>query len=108
MEEDEDDNSKGEEEDMRDPPNLKSQTTLCPNHKWAEVKKKDKGEMLSELEGRLISDSDIQARKEILLLEAQRNLEVGKKVGIVFIGNEQTVKEELIVLAEKEQQDKNI
>ncbi|KAK8475369.1 hypothetical protein V6N13_019903 [Hibiscus sabdariffa] len=42
MEEDEDDNSKGEEEDMRDPPNLKSQTTLCPNHKWAEVVMREK------------------------------------------------------------------
>ncbi|KAK8693995.1 hypothetical protein V6N13_071559 [Hibiscus sabdariffa] len=69
-------------------------------------KKKDKGESPSELEGRSISDSDIQARKEILLLEAQRTLEVGKKVGIEFIGNKKAVKEELIALAEKEQQDK--
>ncbi|KAK9003484.1 hypothetical protein V6N11_061044 [Hibiscus sabdariffa] len=37
-------------------------------------KKKDKGETLSELEGRSISDSDIQARKEILLLEAKEHL----------------------------------
>ncbi|KAL4341818.1 hypothetical protein GQ457_08G022360 [Hibiscus cannabinus] len=59
-------------------------------------KKKVKGESPSELEGRSISDSDIQARKEILLLEAQRTLEVGKKVGIDFIGNKEAVKEKLI------------
>ncbi|KAK8633866.1 hypothetical protein V6N13_014701 [Hibiscus sabdariffa] len=53
------------------------------------LKKKEIEETLSELEGRSIMDSNIEARREILLKEAQITLAVGKTVGIDFIGDEQ-------------------
>ncbi|KAK8549211.1 hypothetical protein V6N13_008888 [Hibiscus sabdariffa] len=54
------------------------------------VKKRlKKEETISELEGRSITYSDIEARREILLKEAQNTLAVGKTVGIDFIGDEQ-------------------
>ncbi|KAL4271143.1 hypothetical protein GQ457_13G004020 [Hibiscus cannabinus] len=45
--------------------------------------------MISELEGRSITDSDIEVRRDILLKEALNTLAVGKTVGIEFIGDEQ-------------------
>ncbi|KAK8976625.1 hypothetical protein V6N11_057225 [Hibiscus sabdariffa] len=53
------------------------------------LKKKEIEETISELEGRSITDSDIEARKDFLLKEARKTLDIGKKVGIEFIGDEQ-------------------
>ncbi|KAK8978529.1 hypothetical protein V6N11_055518 [Hibiscus sabdariffa] len=53
------------------------------------LKKEEIEETISELEGRSITYSDIEARREILLKEAQNTLAVGKTVGIDFIGDEQ-------------------
>ncbi|KAK8557270.1 hypothetical protein V6N13_013545 [Hibiscus sabdariffa] len=46
--------------------------------------------------------SDMQARRNYLLVEAIKTLEVWKKVGIEFIGDENEVVKDLISLAEKE------
>ncbi|KAL4325630.1 hypothetical protein GQ457_11G000690 [Hibiscus cannabinus] len=70
------------------------------------VKKRTKQKRISkettELEGCSITESDMQARRNYLLVEAFKTLEVGKKVGIEFIGDENEVVKDLILLAEKE------
>ncbi|KAL4363635.1 hypothetical protein GQ457_04G018350 [Hibiscus cannabinus] len=53
------------------------------------LKKKEIEETISELEGRSITDSDIEAMRDILLKEAINTLAVGNTVGIKFIGDEQ-------------------
>ncbi|KAK8549673.1 hypothetical protein V6N13_073453 [Hibiscus sabdariffa] len=53
------------------------------------LKKKEIEETVSELEGRLITNSDIEAMRDILLKEAINTLTVGKTVGIKFIADEQ-------------------
>ncbi|KAK8623798.1 hypothetical protein V6N13_065161 [Hibiscus sabdariffa] len=66
------------------------------------LKKKGKLEETTELEGYSVTDSDIRARRNLLLAEATKTLEVGKLVGIEFIGNENEVVQDLILIAEKE------
>ncbi|KAL4291077.1 hypothetical protein GQ457_14G025740 [Hibiscus cannabinus] len=68
------------------------------------LKMKGKENEKSELEGCSITDSDMQARRIALLEEAKKNLAVGKKVGMVIIGDEAEAIEELVSIAEMEQQ----
>ncbi|KAL4331915.1 hypothetical protein GQ457_07G005780 [Hibiscus cannabinus] len=51
---------------------------------------------------RVKKQSDMQAIRNYLLVEAFKTLEVGKKVGLEFIGDENEVVKDLILLAEKE------
>ncbi|KAK8609495.1 hypothetical protein V6N13_061943 [Hibiscus sabdariffa] len=67
------------------------------------LKKKGKLEETTELEGYSVTDSDMRARRNLLLAEATKTLEVGKLVGIEFIGDENEVVQDLILIAEKEQ-----
>ncbi|KAK8508621.1 hypothetical protein V6N11_037582 [Hibiscus sabdariffa] len=41
-----------------------------------------------EVEGRSLSDSDLQLRRDILIREAKKTLQVGKSIGIQFRGDE--------------------
>ncbi|KAK8985427.1 hypothetical protein V6N11_068683 [Hibiscus sabdariffa] len=68
------------------------------------VKKKGKSEEASELEGRSISDSDMKARRNFLLAEAIKTIEVGKTIGIEFIGDENEVVKDLIALEGEDQE----
>ncbi|KAK9009640.1 hypothetical protein V6N11_036170 [Hibiscus sabdariffa] len=52
----------------------------------------------SEIEGRSLSDSDLKTRWENGIKEAKETLEVGKKVGIEFIGDEQEIILDLVNL----------
>ncbi|KAK8663533.1 hypothetical protein V6N13_083349 [Hibiscus sabdariffa] len=56
----------------------------------------------SELEGRSLSDSDLQARQNVLIREAWRTLETGKELGLKIRGSEQDVIEEISLLEEAE------
>ncbi|KAK8578610.1 hypothetical protein V6N13_100438 [Hibiscus sabdariffa] len=70
------------------------------------VKNKDKENEVSELEGRSVTDSDMQARRDVLLTEAKKTLAVGKSLGIDIIGDENEAVEELVLLAERDLQNK--
>ncbi|KAK8999279.1 hypothetical protein V6N11_070455 [Hibiscus sabdariffa] len=52
----------------------------------------------SEIEGRSLSDSDLKTRWENGIKEAKETLEVGKKVGIEFFGDEQEIIHDLVNL----------
>ncbi|KAK8697571.1 hypothetical protein V6N13_113712 [Hibiscus sabdariffa] len=56
-----------------------------------------------EVEGRSLSDSDLQIRRDILIREAKMTLQVGKTISIQFRGDENEAVEELTNIAEKEQ-----
>ncbi|KAK8514638.1 hypothetical protein V6N12_057536 [Hibiscus sabdariffa] len=56
-----------------------------------------------EVEGRSLSDSDLNLRRDILIREAKKTLQVGKSIGIQFRGDENEAVEELANIAEKEQ-----
>ncbi|KAL4387762.1 hypothetical protein GQ457_09G013100 [Hibiscus cannabinus] len=51
-------------------------------------RKKAKSQEVSELSGRSLSDSDLMARWESATKEARNAMELGKKVGIQFVGDE--------------------
>ncbi|KAL4310381.1 hypothetical protein GQ457_01G002430 [Hibiscus cannabinus] len=51
---------------------------------------------ISELSGRSLSDSDLLARRDILIKEARETLKLGKKVGMQILGDEQEVVNELL------------
>ncbi|KAL4378544.1 hypothetical protein GQ457_02G017040 [Hibiscus cannabinus] len=70
------------------------------------VKNKGKENEISELEGRSLTDADMQARRDVLLTEAKKTLAVGKSLGIVIIGDEEAAVEELVLLAERDLQNK--
>ncbi|KAK8548751.1 hypothetical protein V6N12_061657 [Hibiscus sabdariffa] len=72
------------------------------------IKKKGISEETTELEGCSITESDMQARRNYLLVETTKTLEVGKKVGIEFIGDENEVVKDLISIAEKELEHKEV
>ncbi|KAL4303168.1 hypothetical protein GQ457_10G019730 [Hibiscus cannabinus] len=67
------------------------------------LKKKEIEETFSELEGRSITGSDIEARRDFLLKEAIKTLDIDKKIGIEFIGEEQEVINDMISIIEKDQ-----
>ncbi|KAK8570925.1 hypothetical protein V6N13_103322 [Hibiscus sabdariffa] len=56
----------------------------------------------TELEGYSITDSDIQARRNVLLEEAVKTLATGKAVGLEIIGDEEEALQELVSLAKKD------
>ncbi|KAL4272925.1 hypothetical protein GQ457_13G004030 [Hibiscus cannabinus] len=72
------------------------------------IKKKGFSEETIELEGCSITEFDMQARRNYLLVKATKTLEVGKKVGIEFIEDENEVVEDLILIAEKELEHKEV
>ncbi|KAK8633237.1 hypothetical protein V6N13_014085 [Hibiscus sabdariffa] len=66
------------------------------------TKAKGKENEKTELEGYSITDSDIQARRNVLLEEAVKTLATGKDVGLEIIGDEEEALQELVSLAKKD------
>ncbi|KAK8568278.1 hypothetical protein V6N12_006834 [Hibiscus sabdariffa] len=56
----------------------------------------------SELEGRSLSDSDLQTRWDIATKEAEKVVEMGAKLGVQFIGPMEEVIREIVELEMKE------
>ncbi|KAK8552984.1 hypothetical protein V6N13_055761 [Hibiscus sabdariffa] len=67
------------------------------------LKKKGKLEETTELEGYFVTDFDTHARINLLFAEETKTLEVRISVGIEFIGDENEVVQDLILIAEREQ-----
>ncbi|KAK8523411.1 hypothetical protein V6N12_047931 [Hibiscus sabdariffa] len=62
----------------------------------------------SELDGRSLTDSDLQTRKYILTLESRKALELGKDLGIQSQGDEEEVIRDLVRLEEEELNNKEV
>ncbi|KAL4279899.1 hypothetical protein GQ457_03G014630 [Hibiscus cannabinus] len=65
------------------------------------IKKKNKASEKSELEGISLTDSDMQARRRILINEAKKTLEVGRLIGFEIEGEENEAIMELVEIAER-------
>ncbi|KAK8497082.1 hypothetical protein V6N12_000242 [Hibiscus sabdariffa] len=61
-------------------------------------RKKAKSQEVSDLSGRSLSDSDLLARWESATKEARKAMELGKKVGIQFVGDERQVIHDIALL----------
>ncbi|KAL4342271.1 hypothetical protein GQ457_08G027490 [Hibiscus cannabinus] len=54
----------------------------------------------SDLDGRSLSDSDLRARRDVLIKEARKTMQVGMKSGIDFIGSKQDIIRDICSLEE--------